>query len=180
MGQSRVALCKVVTGDEMRQKGELGLGHRSSSIFLLLCFVVSSGQAGASAIGWGAGAVSQVRQTLIAAAAANTQWFPYTGTDCATAAATATLQPGWPGAPVAGIGATTPAPGALSICLRQKILFRGGRWSPWRQVSGNVGAAWTPNWGSVGGAGNPGIDITAVVEDAILNAEDAVGLDLRV
>ena len=25
--------------------------------------------------------------------------------------------------------------------------------------------------------GNPGIDITAVVEDAILNAEDAVGLD---
>ena len=26
-------------------------------------------------------------------------------------------------------------------------------------------------------AGNPGIDITAVVEDAILNAEDAVGLD---
>ena len=30
-------------------------------------------------------------------------------------------------------------------------------------------------------AGNPGIDITAVVEDAILNAEDAVaGLDLRV
>ena len=26
------------------------------------------------------------------------------GTDCATAAATATLQPGWPGAPVAGIG----------------------------------------------------------------------------
>ena len=28
--------------------------------------------------------------------------------------------------------------------------------------------------------GNPGIDITAVVEDAILNAEDAVGLDLRV
>ena len=30
-------------------------------------------------------------------------------------------------------------------------------------------------------AGNPGIDITALVEDAILNAEDAVaGLDLRV
>ena len=30
-------------------------------------------------------------------------------------------------------------------------------------------------------AGNPGIDITAVVEDAILNAEDAVaGLDIRV
>ena len=30
-------------------------------------------------------------------------------------------------------------------------------------------------------ARNPGIDITAVVEDAILNAEDAVaGLDLRV
>ena len=29
-------------------------------------------------------------------------------------------------------------------------------------------------------AGNPGIDITAVIEDAILNAEDAVGLDLRV
>ena len=30
-------------------------------------------------------------------------------------------------------------------------------------------------------AGNPGIDITAVVEDAILNSEDAVaGLDLRV
>ena len=25
--------------------------------------------------------------------------------------------------------------------------------------------------------GNPGIDITAVIEDAILNAEDAVGLD---
>merc|ERR1711936_856035 len=165
-------LCRVVIGDEMRQKGELGLGQRSSSIFLLLCLVVSAAQAGASAIGWGAGAVSQVRQTLIAAAAANTQWFPYTGTDCATAAATATLQPGWPGAP---------APGALSICLRRKILFRGGRWSPWRQVSGNVGAAWTPNWGSVGGAGNPGIDITAVVEDAILNAEDAVaGLDIRV
>ena len=25
------------------------------------------------------------------------------------------------------------------------------RWSPWRQVSGNVGSAWTPDWGSVGG-----------------------------
>merc|ERR1712156_1352249 len=109
-----VTLCKVVTEDKMRQKKQLGLGQRSSSIFLLLCLVVSAGQAGASAIGWGAGAVSQVRQTLIAAAAANTQWFPYTGTDCATA------------------------------------------------------AAWTPNWGSVGGAGNPGIDITAVIEDAIL------------
>merc|ERR1712211_47464 len=104
MGQSILALCKVVTEDKMRQKKQLGLGQRSSSIFLLLCLVVSAGQAGASAIGWGAGAVSQVRQTLIAAAAANTQWFPYTGTDCATAAATATLQPGWPGAPVAGIG----------------------------------------------------------------------------
>ena len=62
---SILALCKVVTGDEMRQKGELGLGRRSSSIFLLLCFVVSAGQAGASAIGWGAGAVSQVRQVVM-------------------------------------------------------------------------------------------------------------------
>merc|ERR1711936_1079600 len=115
-------LCRVVIGDEMRQKGELGLGQRSSSIFLLLCLVVSAAQAGASAIGWGAGAVSQVRQTLIAAAAANTQWFPYTGTDCATAAATATLQPGWPGAPVAGIGATTPAPGIEGGVLGGKFL----------------------------------------------------------
>merc|ERR1719180_230319 len=142
--------------------------------FLLLAFAFAS-QVDASAIGWGAGAASQVRQTLLAAAAANTQWFPYTGTDCTTAAATANPQPGWPGAPVGG--ATTPAPGALSICLRRKILFRGGRWSQWRQVSGTVGAAWTPDWGSVGGAGDPGIDITAVIEDAILNAEDAVGLD---
>merc|ERR1711997_561894 len=168
-------LCRVVVGDKMRQKEQLGLGQRSSSIFLLLCLVVSAAQAGASAIGWGAGAVSQVRQTLLAAAAANTQWFPYTGTDCTTAAATANPQPGWPGAPVGG--ATTPAPGSLSICLRRKILFRGGRWSPWRQVSGNVASAWTPDWGSVGGAGDPGIDISAVIEDAILNAEDAVGLD---
>merc|ERR1711936_518524 len=170
-----VALCKVVAGNKMPRKEQVGLGRRSSSIFLLLCLVVSAGQAGASAIGWGAGAASQVRQTLLAAAAANTQWFPYTGTDCTTAAATASPQPGWPGAPVGG--ATTPAPGALSICLRRRILFRGGRWSQWRQVSGNVGSAWTPDWGSVGGVGDPGIDITAVVEDAILNAEDAIGLD---
>merc|ERR1711874_52522 len=82
-------LCRVVIGNKMQQKEQLGLSQRSSSIFLLLCLVVSAAQAGASAIGWGAGAVSQVRQTLIAAAAANTQWFPYTGTDCATAADTA-------------------------------------------------------------------------------------------
>merc|ERR1711951_181444 len=148
----------------------------SASVFLLLTVVaIVANQVDASAIGWGAGAASQVRQTLLAAAAANTQWFPYTGTDCTTAAATASLQPGWPGAAVGG--ATTPAPGALSICLRRRILFRGGRWSPWRKVSGNVGSAWTPDWGSVGGVGNPGIDITSVVEDAILNAEDTVGLD---
>ena len=49
----------------MRQKEQLGLGQRSSSIFLLLCLVVSAAQAGASAIGWGAGAVSQVKQILI-------------------------------------------------------------------------------------------------------------------
>merc|ERR1712179_666065 len=151
----------------------LKLQRLNSSLFLLLTVFVGN-QVHASAIGWGAGAASQVRQTLLAAAA-NTQWFPFTGTDCTTAAATASPQPGWPGAPVGG--ATTPAPGALSICLRRRILFRGGRWSPWRQVSGNVGSAWTPDWGSVGGVGNPGIDITAVVEDAILNAEDAIGLD---
>merc|ERR1719331_1617920 len=152
----------------------LKLRRMNSFVFLLLTVFVAN-QVHSSTIGWGAGAASQVRQTLLAAAAANTQWFPFTGTDCTTAAATASPQPGWPGAPVGG--ATTPAPGALSICLRRRILFRGGRWSPWRQVSGNVGSAWTPDWGSVGGVGNPGIDITAVVEDAILNAEDAVGLD---
>jgi len=153
------------------------LQRLSSSIVLLLTVVgLAANQVHASAIGWGAGAVSQVRQTLRAAAAANFEWFPFTGTDCTTAAATASPQQGWPGAPVVA-GATTPAPGALSICLRRKVLVWGGRWSPWRQVSGNVGSAWTPDWGSIGGVGNPGIDITAVVEDAILNAEDAIGLD---
>jgi len=152
-----------------------GKQQKSSCSLLVFLAITFANQVDTSAIGWGAGAASQVRQTLLAAAAANTQWFPYTGTDCTAAAATANPQPGWPGAPVGG--ATTPAPGALSICLRRKILFRGGRWSPWRQVSGNVGSAWTPDWGSVGGAGDPGIDITAVIEDAILNAEDAVGLD---
>merc|ERR1719430_816254 len=124
------------------------------------------------AIGWGAGVTSQIRQTLAAAAAANTQWFPYTGTDCAAAAATAALQPGWPGAQVSGV--STPAPGALSICLRRRVLLRGGRWSPWRQVAGTVGAAWRPDWGSIGGVRDPEFDISAVIDDAVLAAEDAV------
>ena len=34
-----------------------------------------------------------------------------------------------------------------------QMVIKCSRWSPWRQVSGNVGAAWTPNWGSVGGVG---------------------------
>ena len=31
------------------------------------------------------------------------------------------------------------------------IIMMVSRWSQWRQVSGNVGSAWTPDWGSVGG-----------------------------
>ena len=91
------------------------------------------------------------------------------GTDCAAAAATAALQPGWPGAQVPGAPLPRP-PGVWSqhsgARSPQHLPEEEGpaprwqvgslppilpRWSPWRQVAGTVGAAWRPDWGSIGG-----------------------------
>merc|ERR1712055_850725 len=119
--------------------------------------------------------MQQIHQTMAAAMAANIQWFPAPdGSDCTTAAATATISSGWPGSQ-----GSPPAASTGNICMRRRILLRGGRWSSWRNLPGSTVQTWKPNWagaagGATGGVSNTEFDFPAVVEDAIANAEDVM------
>ena len=48
----------------------------------------------------------------------------------------------------------------VSICIRSKKIFRGGRFGPWRFVTGTVRQGFRPDFAGVGvGAGGTGVDL---------------------
>ena len=48
----------------------------------------------------------------------------------------------------------------MSICIRSKRIFRGGRFGPWRFVNGTVRQGFRPDFAGVGvGAGGTGVDL---------------------
>merc|ERR1711892_1044834 len=124
-----------------------------------------------------AGSVQQAGQTLAAGLAANTQWFQPVGAGvaaCNTEATSATLLAGWPG--YQGNTVTQQQVGSrVSICIRRKRIFRGGRFGPWRFVTGTVRQGFRPDFAGTGiglgaGAGTgvgtgTGIDIGFDVRD---------------
>merc|ERR1719228_521200 len=132
---------------------------------LLPCSLLPSASS-LAVVGWGAGAMAQLRETVAAGVATNVQWFNNPGgAACSYAASTSTPLPGWPG--FQG-GATE---GITTICIRRKIMHKGGQWGPWRLVSGSIAQTWRPYMGSV----IAGVrDAEFAVEDAVLNIEDAV------
>ena len=50
----------------------------------------------------------------------------------------------------------------MSICIRRKRIFRGGRFGPWRFVTGTVRQGFRPDFAGVGvgaGASGTGVDL---------------------
>ena len=46
----------------------------------------------------------------------------------------------------------------VSICIRRKRIFRGGRFGPWRFITGTVRQGFRPDFDGVG-AGGTGVDL---------------------
>merc|ERR1712130_42139 len=118
--------------------------------------------------------ITQMRQRALSRLAENTQWFPASGTDCVSQAATATPQQGWPG--YQGQGDLQPGTN-VAICFRRRRLFRGGRYSSWRYVDGLVQTSWMPDFMGVlnpGGGSTSDGDVEIVVDDVEDAVDDAV------
>merc|ERR1711962_362266 len=152
----------------------MGVLFRMSSYLLLLSLLSSSvlySQSAPQVLAWGAGAIQQIQDTLAAGVAANTQWFPATGSDCVKQAANATISPGWP-------STQDRTRGNLNVCWRRRVLLHGGRWSSWRYIPGSTVESWRPDWlaSTLNVVTVPDLVLAAedAVEDAVLEAEDAM------
>merc|ERR1711936_1471971 len=117
-----------------------------------------------------AGAAQQVGQTVAAGLAVNTQWFQPSGTGvsaCNSESVSATLYPGWPGY-MGNTVIQSQVGTEVSVCIRRRVLLRGGGYGPWRYFTGTIRQGFRPGFGGFGW-NNVGINVRDTDEYEVID-----------